>query len=290
MTGITGGTFAINKIGVATDGTIYVANMTINATTSALKIYQWANEAAAPTVVYSGAPLAGSRLGDSMDVIGSGANTRIALGYSNSPTVAGNNGYAILENSTGTFLGNHLGFAGVTPAAGDHRLGITFIGQNSILGGQNSTVRRSSFTLPGSATFLNSPNIGPGVNNQRAYDYAEINGVPVLITLDSGGVGATRDGLGNPNGNMAVRAWNVTDWNAPTLLAINVIPTTGVANANGTGEIKFGAISGSTATIYAMATNNGIQSFNIEVVPEPASMMAIGAGLLAMMNRKRRKA
>src|SRR5687768_5567867 len=53
---ISGGTFAGSMIGAGDDGAIYMANLTTQATTTPFKIYQWANEAATPTVAYSGAP------------------------------------------------------------------------------------------------------------------------------------------------------------------------------------------------------------------------------------------
>lgn len=293
LAGVTGGSGAvINKVGVGEDGRIYLANLTTNASTSALKIYRWDNEAdTTPDVIYNGAPLAGARIGDSMDVIGSGANTRIVMGYSNSPTVAGNNGYAVFtQNSGGSLDAFHFGFPGTTPAAGDHRLGVTFIDNDTVLGGQNSNVRLSDFSIGGTATFLGSPVISSSVNNQRAFDFRVINGVPILVTMDSAGSGVTRDSVGVPNGNYLVRVFDFTNTATPTLLASGVIPNTGFANGNGTGEIKiaYGG-TGANATIYAMATNNGIQSFNLQVVPEPATMTALGLGLAALARRRKAK-
>ena len=44
------------------------------------------------------------------------------------------------------------------------------------------------------------------------------------------------------------------------------------ANSNGTGSVSSGAITGSSAIIYALDTNNGIQAFELTGVPEPASL------------------
>jgi hypothetical protein len=38
-------------------------------------------------------------------------------------------------------------------------------------------------------------------------------------------------------------------------------------NGNATGQVKFGAIDGNTAIIYAMSTNNGIQAFELTLDP-----------------------
>ena len=122
MSGVSGGTFAVNNIAVGGDGAIYVANMTtFNSNTAPYKIYKWANEAAAPTVAFSGVALQASRIGDSLAVIGSGSSTRLAAGYANSPTIAGNNGFAIIDPTAGTATA--VGFVGTPPNAGDFRLG-----------------------------------------------------------------------------------------------------------------------------------------------------------------------
>src|SRR3954454_216417 len=42
VSGITGGTFAGSMVGVADDGAIYIANLTVGSSTSPLKVYKWA--------------------------------------------------------------------------------------------------------------------------------------------------------------------------------------------------------------------------------------------------------
>src|SRR3954463_7983003 len=97
-TGITGGTFAVNAAAAGSDGSIYVGNLTTNSATSPFKVYKWATEASAPVVAYSGdAGLAGARVGDDLAGTGAGASTRIASGFSNSPSIPGNNGYAVVD-------------------------------------------------------------------------------------------------------------------------------------------------------------------------------------------------
>jgi hypothetical protein len=77
VTGITGGTFALNEIEVARDGVIYGANLTIQSGADTVyKIYRWANETAIPTVAFSGRP-GTARIGDSFDVAGTGTSTVI---------------------------------------------------------------------------------------------------------------------------------------------------------------------------------------------------------------------
>jgi len=71
MTGVSGGLFAVNVIGVADDGAVFVANLTTTGTD--FKLYRWENDT--PTtiasVVYDSAifgNLFGGRIGDTIDV------------------------------------------------------------------------------------------------------------------------------------------------------------------------------------------------------------------------------
>src|SRR4051794_16145000 len=67
VTGISGGTLVLNAIRVASDGTIYAANLESPANVSTslnLKIYRWANESAAPTAILDAPMPAGFRFGD----------------------------------------------------------------------------------------------------------------------------------------------------------------------------------------------------------------------------------
>jgi hypothetical protein len=78
VTGISGGTFAINIIVVTDDGVVYACNLAGDASTSPFRIYRWANESSVPTVAYSGNPTVGAlRWGDMLVVRGTGTGTQI---------------------------------------------------------------------------------------------------------------------------------------------------------------------------------------------------------------------
>ncbi|MEP0861531.1 MAG: hypothetical protein HRF52_08850, partial [Ignavibacterium sp.] len=68
-TGITGGTFALNDIGVTEDGKIIGANLTSNTSTSAFKFYYWNNETSVPDTLFTYIGDA-VRLGDKFTVVG----------------------------------------------------------------------------------------------------------------------------------------------------------------------------------------------------------------------------
>lgn len=280
---ISGGTFAINTVRVGADGAIYVANLSTAMSGSLpFKVYRWANESATPTVAFSGAPLAGARLGDSTDVIGSGSSTLMVAGYGSAPSVSGNNGYAVIDLTAGT--ATHVSF-GTPPNAGDFRLGITFGSSSShVLGAQTAgpglptTVRNTSFS--GSTGTLIGSILLPGSNVQVVMDYAEIAGIPFLAT--------------HSIGDSTVRIWDISDPNNPVLYARgNNTSGTLTGNANGTGQMSWGDITYDTVTqtwsakLWSLSSQQGIQAF-IVTVPEPSSLTLAMLGGLAFMTLFRR--
>ncbi|MBD3378428.1 DUF4623 domain-containing protein, partial [candidate division KSB1 bacterium] len=70
---ISGGTYPINMVDVADDGTIYVSNLSapLYSPGSTVRIYRYADEQAAPELVFDDA-LDGERYGDAMAAVGTG--------------------------------------------------------------------------------------------------------------------------------------------------------------------------------------------------------------------------
>jgi hypothetical protein len=265
---ITGGTFTTNQVAIGGDGAIYVANLAATSQTTGLRIYKWGTETDAAPTVYSSVVttgLAGApRLGDSLDAFGSGANTRIVAGAS------GTVGYAIFDGTTAT------GVAPTGAGSGDFRLGITFGNSaTNVLGKQTggsagaAPLRNSDGTTATGVTLLSG--------GEMAMDYANVGGVNYLATLDAN--------------SSLIRIYDMTVASAPVLVTSGQTTATSglAANGNATGTIKFGAISGNTATIYAMSTNQGIQAMTFTAVPEPATMAALGLGVAAMLRRRNKK-
>jgi hypothetical protein len=272
---VTGGLYPVNTVGVGGDGAIYVANMTTAAPANGnFRVYSWANESATPTVAYSGAPLAGARIGDSLDVIGSGSATRLAAGYNNLPSITGNNGYAIIDPILGT--ATSIGFSSSPPAAGDFRLGITFTDSSHVLGTQGAgtgptPLQYTSFAGP-IGTLIASPTLSLSPA-QRLIDYAVVGGRPLLATLSTG--------------DSTVRIYDMTDPANPTFLgSANNTSGTLTANANGTGAVVWGDIAGSSAHLWTLSTSQGIQAFTV-TIPEPGISVLVGLGLCLALRRSR---
>lgn len=264
-TNVTGGAFTRNMVGVADDGAIYMANLTTDASASPFKIYRWDNEAtASPTLVYSGAPLAGARLGDTFDVIGSGTNTRLVAGYANSPSVAGNNSFAIFDTTDGiNFTATHVNVASTPPDAGDFRLGITFQDEDTVIGKQGEFAR--VVDVSGSTGTLVDSFDSDG-STLRPMDFAIIDGRPILAIMEAS---AAQD----PIARARIFIYDMTDTSLPLaerkIAEASALPTGVIQNPNinGTGQVRFGPISGRTAIIYGLSTNNGIQAFELTIDP-----------------------
>jgi len=281
-TGISGGTFPVNMVGVGGDGVIYVADLTTQSTTSPYKVYSWATEASTPTVAYSGnAGLAGSRVGDSFAVTGSGASTLLAAGYGSSPVVTGINGYAIVSPSAST--GTAVGFSGTPPNAGDFRLGLAFADSSHVIGTAGSSLYRNTSFSGASGTLLGSPAIPDpaGATADRLLGYTVLGGHPLLAVQSIGDSHVSVYDMTNPNSPLWLASGNNTSGSL-------------TANGNGTGEIAWGDIidngDGSfSERLYCMSSNQGIQAF-IVTVPEPGvfSLAALGLGLLAFWRKLRK--
>lgn len=268
QTGVSGGNFSMNMIGVADDGAIYLSNLSTNLTSSAYKIYRWESEQAVPTVVYNSTGsdvLAGARLGDSFDVFGSGANTQMVAGYGVAAAIAGTNGFVKFATTDGlSFTSSNVAIAPavdplVTPASGEFQYGITFKDSDTIIGKSRANPATVVDVSGTTGTVVDQQ--GTDGISMRLLDFAVVDGKPLLATLEaSGGTSPSKPrvmiyDMSNPALPLAERK----------IAEASALPAALGPNANASGQIKFGAINGKTATLYAMSTNNGIQAFTLSL-------------------------
>jgi hypothetical protein len=239
-----------------------MANLSLTTTTSSFKIYRWENESATPTVAYSSAvdaPLAGARVGDTLDVIGSGTSTRLVAGYGSAPAVAGNNSFALFDTTDGAnFTATHVGIATNPPNAGDFRLGITFQDSDTVLGRQASHRLARIVDVTGSTGTLTADYAteGAGLNPM---DFGVVEDIPLLALMNINNSVLFVYDISEP--------FEMVDPNEN--IATGTTTTFHTTNGNGTGQVKFGPISGNTAILYALNTNNGIQAFELTLTPPP---------------------
>lgn len=266
--GISGGTFPINMADVADDGTIYAANL--SSASANFTVYKWASEAAGlssdPTVAYTAASSPVNRIGDAFAVRG---NRFVAAG---SNSQAGTNSTFTVGTLDGSNSGTtYTSVTGAASGSNDYRLGLTWVDDDTIIGTPGTNVRFTDFN-GSSATVTATATVGAA---QRLIDYTVIGGVPYLAIADTN--------------SSLVEVYDVSNPGAPVLEASgNVTTGTLSSNGNGVGAISWGSVDGTTISLYAMSTNQGIQAFELEVVPEPGTMAALGLGA-AFLARRRRK-
>ena len=275
-TGIAGGTFAINHVASGSDGAIYAANLVSAAVPPPFTVYRWANEAAAPTVAFTGSFT--GRLGDTFDVIGGGASARIIAGESSTAGTGARDSFVALSTTDGaTFSGGLVDFPSTPPNPGDFRLGLTFLDSDTVLGVQGGTATNPARLADYSGlsgTLIASPFLTSLV--ERGFDYAVVGGLPLLATMET-----------NTN---VVRIYDMTDPAAPAFLASGNTAGAFVPGATagaGTSQMRWGAISGNTAVLYGSNTNNGIQAFLV-TVPEPSTALMFAMGMAGFAARRQR--
>ncbi|MBI2947297.1 MAG: DUF4623 domain-containing protein, partial [Verrucomicrobia bacterium] len=242
---VSGGTFAVNMIGVANDGVVYAANLVTDSSTAQFAIYRWETDSAsaAPVVAYRDDPSGAStdaasrRFGDSFDVRGSGPNTQLLAGTRN-----GKNAALFTTTDGSNFTSTVLN---TDAAAGDFGLGIAFGAGNSFWGTAISRpLRLIDFDL---AAGTGTTRVTLGVND-------------VPVSASAIGVDPTNNLLAavaveNPDN---LRLYNVASLpNPPSMVDQELFPTDN-ANANATGSVDFGG-----GRLYAMNSNNGLMAFTV---------------------------
>jgi len=248
MTGVSGGSgAAIADVEVDADGAIYACNLVTTATTSAFKIYRWANDAAVPVnIISSSTPAA--RLGDKFTVVGSTTNNTLVIYAATSTTnkvykwTTADNGTSYLQDSI-TLTGVSTTSPGSTPAVYPLTTGLSEFVYKST----GSQGRR--FNADGTVIDSLGSN-AVGNTGSNALRYFTMNGRKyIAIYLYTG----------NPQNG--IRLIDVTNQYSTQHLVLDYTPGLGTtSNANGTGDVAMLLGSGEV-TFYVLATNNGIAAY-----------------------------
>jgi len=243
VTGISGGTFALNLIGVADDGVVYGCNLVISSA-SPFKIYRWANEAAVPTVAFNAVVDAlgttTDRYGDAFAVTGSGTGTKI---YASGGGTPANEWVAVFSTTDGV---NFAWTDTVKVGSGNARLGVDAVAATGNIWGNGFNLRPGLFTPTGDTVgTLSKTVVGDSSYGMKYFEVAGQSFVAV----------ANRTADGTPK---TARVVNVSG-GPGTAFIQGVTPTLATnGNANGTAAFAFDSNRGA---LIALITNNGIGSY-----------------------------
>ncbi len=246
LAAIASGTLFINDVEVSADGVIYVCNLTLNATTSAFKVYSWANESATPqlALTYTGTAF---RYGDKFTVTGSTADGSITIwaGAASSSKVV----KFTSPDSGKTFTPAEITLTG-SPNSSAPAVYPNNDGSEFYVNSNGTYVKRylANGTLVDS---VSGSLIGTGSNALR---YFEVNGKKYLSVYAYGA------------GNENARTVDVTNGLSSAVL-VGASPSLGsTSNPNGSGDVAIRMNNDNTVTVYVLSTNNGIGAYTLNPV------------------------
>ncbi len=275
VTGVSGGTFALNMIDVGEDGTIYAANLTTSSTASPFKVYRWASEAAAPQLIYEDDPAGGTyRFGDTFRVRKSSLFIEIIAGAGGTTANIDNILAHISSDDDGaTWAGQGITISGITD--GDLRLGLSYGEALRVYADQGNTLRRIQYDpFGGTGSVEESYTLvsDAGTTGPNAYHHA--SKLLATLTFLTGAGGEHRVNLYDVNQFVDGGSVNPIDFEA--------FATTN-PNINGVGGLDF---TPDGTLLFAVSPNNGIMA--LQVIPEPAPLSLLGLGALVLWGLRRR--
>ena len=243
LTGVSGGGFVLDKIGVTADGVIYGGNVQTSVSGSApFKLYRWANSGSntVPVLAYSGTAgfASGLRVGDTFAVRSYGTNTQILVGARTVNTVC------LLTTANGTNFTAHT----ITTDVSALQLGsgLAFGAGNSFWGATNGLPPAQLNFNPISLVATTAQTLSAGIVPAAcgSFDLDPANSLLAAVSLVDGPDQLNLYDLFNPT-------------NGPVLLASWTLP--GATDNNfGLGALAFGG-----NRLYALDTNNGLLAFKI---------------------------
>ncbi len=251
-TGISGGTFPLNDVGVTLDGKILACNLTTNANTTAFKVYLWNNETSAPIEAFNYLADASNavRLGDKFTVTGDYAAGTAQIWAASATT--GQHKVYKWSMSGGSFnpvpqiinCSDALASGIASAAVGPLPNGDFYWNAN----GQLARKYQADGTLIGTIS------IGLVATGSNAIRYLGTVGTDEYVATFAYGTG-----------NNNVRVLRIPNGNLNDAVLYGVTPSLGsTSNNHGTGDFDFRYNNDLTLDIFALATNNGVGSYRTD--------------------------
>ncbi len=245
VTGISGGTFALNDIEVTLDGKIFAANLTTNVTTSPLKVYMWDNETADPVNVITFTGTEAVRLGDRFTVTGSYSDGTAKLWFASSTTGFGK--VYVFSMSGGVFT-NTPQVVSLSDNAVGSIASVAPLGNGDFFWKANGQRARKYQASGALIDTISGSVIASGSNSVKFTGRVAQNEYIVLFQY----------GAGNEN----ARIVEVPFGNLGGSNTYGVTPSLGSnSNSNGAGDIAFKGNPDGTVDVFVLSTNNGLGAY-----------------------------
>lgn len=252
MTDVAGGIYAFNEVAVTDGGVIYTANLDLDGANGGVKVYRWADESAAPMVVFDGATNVAGRTGDALGAsTGDDDTDYVFLSGSGSTNITV---FAVAESdeTAGAYVATIAG--DLTVASGAARGGIAAYvteddDQNSI-----TYVAINGFGTPTQLINLDDP----------SETYTIATDIVPAATMDVDAVSSDEFAYlaVGPGANEEFYVVDVSDPSDPLLIATTppVAPETPNPNTQKLGAATFDTVNGQ---LIGLSTNNAIAAFGI---------------------------
>ena len=249
VTGISGGTYAINDIGATADGKLYAGNLAIGAA-ALVKIYKWDNDSDVPSVAFSGdlGGIDNKRVGDKITVIGSASDNSaeifLADATNNKIYILGTSdfGETFTLKSTVVLPASSFGSTpAVYPVYDEGNLEAILANSN----GKNIGVFGADGSLQGG---ISGSVVGTGSNSLLV---GFVNNASYILTFQ---YGATTE-----NARLVL----VGD-DPSAAISVGQTPTMFTnTNTNGTGDVDAKINADGSVRVFVLSTNNGIGAYDL---------------------------
>ncbi|NUN08790.1 MAG: choice-of-anchor D domain-containing protein [Ignavibacteriaceae bacterium] len=240
MTGVTGGTYFLNDVGVTLDGKILACNLS-NSLSDTFRVYMWNDETSAPVKVVDYVQTTFARLGDKITITGDFANNTAVIWAASSTTA---NAKVFRWTMTG-------GAFNAVPE--EITLSDATVGSTASVG-----------PIPGNGFYLKS-------NGQSVKHYSMtgqlLGTVPGTVVATGANAIRWAASMGGNDyfavfqygaGNQNARVVGVPMNDYANSFTYGLTPPLGVnSNANGTGDIDIRRNTDGSVDVFVMATNNG---------------------------------
>lgn len=269
LSGVSGGTFALNQVEVSEDGAIFLSNLTTNASTSPFHLYWWTSEGGAYSDSLSITTSTAQRLGDKFTVVGSLADNTIEVWVPAASTDPGIVYVLTTADQGATWNTETITLSGTNVVVGSSSdVAPLDLGRTSdfYIGGNSSAPARYNST---GAYVENSALASASRNGMQAFSYDSKDHLAVYTYRPDGASG------GNKTGQVYV--YDVSDAANPTIVAESPLlgdDTDTFSSIHG--EAKVSLNGDGTYNVYALGGVNGLAAFTnaaAPVIDDPSNLI-----------------